>query len=1157
MINVYSKDTTVFNNNGLATLLPLSCELSTSINGAWTLKLEHSFFEDGRERYLVEGNIIRLRGVDCIREWESTDQRFRIAKSKKTLTSMTAVAFPMGMEAQYDAPIQYLFAGEKTGVQAAALLDNYIKTVDSNNKYTLVSNIADGPYWSEWINTNLITAISGADDLSFVNVWGGEVVYDNFKISILQKIGEQDPLKAYPIKYGRNLTGLSYEVDTSNVVTRFYPISKEGIRLNTWADVTDQGGNPYVDTQRPGLNYPFVRISFIELDHPLVETDVNKHDYMSILTEQWRVAITNAMTATATTLWNTAKNDLTNTYCADFLKSLISGEGGISEYLQNKFVFTVKSWQSFVKACAKNSVAWIKNEDLPEWEWHKDTSVTPHAWWYGDDSVTPAVSYAKNCYVKIGKYWEYFNDDGYWLDYRRIPDADMEVHESQTERNSNKWFGSQKRYYAHNEYVYVTVEGQMKEWWYDSDGWYDEASSGDSDFGWHQDSYGWWFGEEDAGTEDKNKYLHDCWRYIDGNYYWFDQYGYANSEDPDLYKQNYEWGDLVDDNSGKHWFGNPDKNFGVDEFQTCLKSQWAEINREWYYFDSNGYVVDMDAKASETIAWFANGIYDANINTIKGYLTAAYEELFDFMTGQCEYYFEEGADLPTVNVTVDLIDLSKTTEYASYSGLERICLGDQVIVEGPDGSTYAERVVGLTYDCILGYNTKVEVGELSKSVSQVISSSFKGTGDGTKLIAGDNITINTTTTGAQVITVAEYVGHAIGLQDFLLNGSTCVSGNVGMLNIAAGEKISISRSGHTITINSTGGDGDVNLYHGISVPDANLGENNDIYVQLKIQKGSNISLNLNNQYGGVITGYSATANADSSWNASIVGRDNWEYHTYVMWRAENLEVGKEYTVTFGWETLETPSLYGMGELFGITIQHNNRCIDMRNYSSELVEDGAFKYFANQERYGEFWYQSFHNSSAYHNYEFTFTAKQTTEYIGYYLDRISGGLTTYLRQFGIGLSVVTNEIKDIYYKLDGAWIKDERGIYEPFIGATSQADGEDGLVPQPLIADKDKFLKGDGTWAIPNTDFTGATSQADGTHGLVPAPTISDVGKVLGADGSWVEQSGGIEFVVLNSPTEYNNLTPAQKMDVHKAYVVKNWATTGGLPLYVNNDGELS
>ena len=39
--------------------------------------------------------------------------------------------------------------------------------------------------------------------------------------------------------------------------------------------------------------------------------------------------------------------------------------------------------------------------------------------------------------------------------------------------------------------------------------------------------------------------------------------------------------------------------------------------------------------------------------------------------------------------------------------------------------------------------------------------------------------------------------------------------------------------------------------------------------------------------------------------------------------------------------------------------------------------------------------------------------------------------------------------------------------ETFTGATELANGTVGNVPAPLIADKDKFLKGDGTWATPS------------------------------------------------------------------------------------------
>ena len=36
---------------------------------------------------------------------------------------------------------------------------------------------------------------------------------------------------------------------------------------------------------------------------------------------------------------------------------------------------------------------------------------------------------------------------------------------------------------------------------------------------------------------------------------------------------------------------------------------------------------------------------------------------------------------------------------------------------------------------------------------------------------------------------------------------------------------------------------------------------------------------------------------------------------------------------------------------------------------------------------------------------------------------------------------------------------------PFVGATGESDGAQGEVPAPTLADKEKFLKGDGTWSV--------------------------------------------------------------------------------------------
>lgn len=68
---------------------------------------------------------------------------------------------------------------------------------------------------------------------------------------------------------------------------------------------------------------------------------------------------------------------------------------------------------------------------------------------------------------------------------------------------------------------------------------------------------------------------------------------------------------------------------------------------------------------------------------------------------------------------------------------------------------------------------------------------------------------------------------------------------------------------------------------------------------------------------------------------------------------------------------------------------------------------------------------------------------------------------------------TNNYNDLLNKpkinnvtLSGELSLSELGIYNPVVmtGATSSADGIAGYAPKPLIADKDKFLKGDGTWS---------------------------------------------------------------------------------------------
>ena len=81
-----------------------------------------------------------------------------------------------------------------------------------------------------------------------------------------------------------------------------------------------------------------------------------------------------------------------------------------------------------------------------------------------------------------------------------------------------------------------------------------------------------------------------------------------------------------------------------------------------------------------------------------------------------------------------------------------------------------------------------------------------------------------------------------------------------------------------------------------------------------------------------------------------------------------------------------------------------------------------------------------------------------------------------------------------------------GVYQ---GATENESGVVGLVPAALSAEKDNYLKGDGTWAeltLPNV-YQGATSSASGVAGLVPAATSAEKDCFLCGDGTWDAMTG--------------------------------------------------
>lgn len=717
MICIYKQDNNNYTNNGDAVLIPTVCDLAMTINGAWQLKIEHPYDPEERYKLITEGAIIRIE-LECIAELETVYQLFRVYQYTKGLHSIEAIAFPVAMESTYDAPIDNLVISGKTGAQAMAQLQTF------TNKYTLSSDVTVTGS-SSYNNTNINEAIASGNDNSFIQVWGGEILYDNYKFKVKTRLGD-DTAGDHRVMYGRNLTNIEYEKDDSGIITRISPISQDNIRLD---------GTGYVDSSHIS-DYPVAHHKYETAPYTLVDTEATSPSQTATLTRQAVAAVSAQADTLSHSAWTTASGA---GYQPEYIKSI---KTEITEAVQNMALANVVSTSLYnlMKTTIANAMAWLGDLKQPKWEWMGSDQT---GWKYGN-----ATSYAKNMYVKIGKTWSYFGSDGNWQE----PKDDSEEWDWHDVKNgTGKKYGNFNKYFAHNEYVYITQSGTIKEYWFNEQGWFEEDESGDSEYYWHGSGTGadpYWFGK------DSSTYLKSCWRFIDGTYYFFDSYGYVAAQ-----KDNYQWDWVESGDASRAWFGNAiNSEYGSEG--ACLKSQWEKINGTWYYFDANGIVQSEAVSQTNAIAVFTTGMSGLT-TTVDNWKGKLYSLLYSLMRSYCAWRYKQKIDLPAITIKVDMADLSKTEEYKDFADLEKIRLGDSVeCIDYEHNISTTNRVIGITYDCILKSNKDITIGEAAATVAQMVGNAqgeavtggfdtsaletqlaALRNGKQDKLTAGDNITI--------------------------------------------------------------------------------------------------------------------------------------------------------------------------------------------------------------------------------------------------------------------------------------------------------------------------------------------------------------------------------------------------------------------------------
>lgn len=247
MIQIYDPGNEKFDFNGDVTLDPYSCDCTMILNDAWSLELEAPIDEEGKFLHIVKEAVVSAPTP------VSDKQLFRVYHVDKSDTSVVAFAMPIFFDSKNDHILLDVRPTGKNGQQA-------LDIICAGSKYSGESNITKATT-AYYIRKNLMEAINGDIDQSFANRWGGEILYDNYKIIINNRIGGDYGARA---EFGYNLTGIEETVDMSEVVTRIIPVSYNGHTLD--------GSKPWVDS--PNINkYQKVYTKVIEFSDVMLVED--------------------------------------------------------------------------------------------------------------------------------------------------------------------------------------------------------------------------------------------------------------------------------------------------------------------------------------------------------------------------------------------------------------------------------------------------------------------------------------------------------------------------------------------------------------------------------------------------------------------------------------------------------------------------------------------------------------------------------------------------------------------------------------------------------------------------------------------------------------------------------------------------------------------
>lgn len=208
MIKCFGQADTSFSSNGDIVIQPFKALVHKVDNGNFYLDFECSpDFLD----YVVSNNII-------VAPTPQGEQAFRIGNVSNTRRKITA-KIP---HIYYDANNYLIADSNVVNKNCNDALDHLNSATDNTSPFTTLSDIQS-------INSFRCVRKSLAEAFNTVlERWGGHLVRDNWNVSIMNEIGQDNGVT---IQYKKNLKEITVDYDWSSVVTKLMPVGKDGLLL--------------------------------------------------------------------------------------------------------------------------------------------------------------------------------------------------------------------------------------------------------------------------------------------------------------------------------------------------------------------------------------------------------------------------------------------------------------------------------------------------------------------------------------------------------------------------------------------------------------------------------------------------------------------------------------------------------------------------------------------------------------------------------------------------------------------------------------------------------------------------------------------------------------------------------------------------------------